>query len=261
MKTKFTHIVKSIIPFFAALFIQGALLAAISSGYRLLSGNPDIPESLEYNITVAVVFSCGLIFAFWYIKITGRSLREILLIKKARLHLSMLLIIPLGIGCQFFVSGIIGLIRDVFVKTFSDYGNAMEAYCEGNPIIVVIYLIILAPAAEELIFRGVIMNKALRGLTFTEANLLQAIFFGINHWNPVRSTYAFLIALLLGYVLKKYGTLAAPVMLHMVINASSFLVRLVPSGSLYAAAAAISGGMISAACIIYIMKVMKYKRN
>jgi hypothetical protein len=47
----------------------------------------------------------------------------------------------------------------------------------------------------------------------------------------------------------------------MVINASSFIVRLVPSGSLYAAAAAISGGMISAACIIYIMKVIQYNRN
>jgi membrane protease YdiL (CAAX protease family) len=261
VKKKITHIIKSLMPVSAALLIQSGLMAAAISAYGLITGNAKMPDILEYNLTVAVVLISGIAFAIWYLKLTEGSLREGIPIKPAKALLNLILLIPLGIGCQLFASGIIGLIRNIFVRTFNDYGNVMISYYIGNPAVVVIYITILAPVAEELIFRGVTMKKALKGLTFTEANLMQAVLFGIYHRTPVQCIYAFLSALLFGYILKGYGTLAAPVILHMVINASSFLVKLLPSGSLSAAAAAISGGAITALCILYIKKVVGYNNK
>lgn len=263
---KYILAIKSIMPFCAALFIQGMIFLVISSGYELTTGNPDIPADLEYYIPVAAILICGLIFAAWYLKLTGQGLLTFAGVKiktavrtdtytkagiKRKISLiNMLLLVPLGIGCQLFASGIISLISDIFVKTFNEYGKMMKTNYAGNPAVVVIYLVILAPVTEELIFRGVTMKKAAMSLTFMGANLLQATLFCIYHWNPVQSTYAFLSALLLGYILKKYDTLAAPIILHMVINASSFLIMLLPDNYVTAALLTVLGGALTVLCLV-----------
>ena len=84
---------------------------------------------------------------------------------------------------------------------------------------IIIYTVLLAPIVEELIFRGLIhhyFEKA--GLAFWIANLLQAILFGIYHLNLAQGICAGVIGVLIGYVVRKYDTLAAGIALHIVFN-------------------------------------------
>ena len=62
-------------------------------------------------------------------------------------------------------------------------------------------------------------------LTILE-NIIQAFYFGMIHLNLVQGIYAFLLGIVLGAVVKRYGTLKASMYLHFVINFSGQLLSL-----------------------------------
>jgi membrane protease YdiL (CAAX protease family) len=144
----------------------------------------------------------------------------------------MLLFLLLGIGCQFFFSGALNLILPMFPKVFEDYGETMEGILNSNLFLVLLYTIVIAPICEELIFRGVTLYRTQKVLSFLGANLLQAIFFGIYHGNIIQGIYAILMGFVLGLVYRRFHTIYASILLHVIINASSFIVMLFPESSI-----------------------------
>lgn len=79
-----------------------------------------------------------------------------------------------------------------------------------------LYAGILAPIAEEILFRGLIQRTLLPyGKRF--AILCSAFTFGIFHGNLLQSPYAFLVGLVLGYTAAEYS-IAWSMVLHMINN-------------------------------------------
>ena len=79
--------------------------------------------------------------------------------------------------------------------------------------------LVLAPLGEEIVYRGLTLRYLERaGLPFWTVNLLQAALFGFVHLNWVQGGYAFLLGLVLGCIYRKSGSLAAPMILHMLFN-------------------------------------------
>lgn len=79
--------------------------------------------------------------------------------------------------------------------------------------------ILLAPIVEELFFRGVTMRIAgMLSKKFWVVNCIQALIFGIAHMNLVQGTYAFLLGVVLGYLVKQYNSLYASMIAHAVFN-------------------------------------------
>ena len=60
---------------------------------------------------------------------------------------------------------------------------------------------------------------------FWIANALQAAAFGLLHLNIVQSTYAFLLGLAMGWVYWKTRDLRYPMVLHLSINAASYIIE------------------------------------
>ncbi len=86
------------------------------------------------------------------------------------------------------------------------------------------YSVAVAPAAEEILCRGIIVKKLEQyGRTF--AILISAMFFGLLHQNIVQFPVTMLIGVLFGYVAQKYS-LKAAVGLHMLNNASVEMVSI-----------------------------------
>lgn len=252
---KLLKIVNSSIPFCAALLIMGLIYSILSMGYKAYYGIEVIPEALAYNIPVIAVVTAGTLFLFWYLRIEKPVLKEE--IRKIASVKVLLLLVLLGIGCQFFASGVISAISRVFPEAFKEYGELMDTNYQGNLVIVVLYLVFLAPVMEELIFRGVTMAKSREALPFIGANLLQAALFGIYHWNPVQSTYAFLNGLIFGYIYKKFRTLLAPILLHIVINASSFLIMSFKETNITIITITLFGGTLLAGSSVFIVNMKK----
>lgn len=234
----------SVIPYIVVELLQYTLLFVFAYLKNLIT----MSEDMLYLLSVLFTAVIGIIFFFWY---RFESWGEAGTGRNTSLSLrNITLLISLGIGCQFFFSGVMVLIEPLFEKTFSDYADVLEKLTSGNQLIVLVFMILIAPVTEELIFRGVILTRANKYFGMIYANILQAALFGLYHGNVVQGIYAFIIGLLLGAVYNKFGIIYAPVLLHITINSSSLLMVLVPEHIIgYIMIMLIGGGIIAASLI------------
>ena len=91
---------------------------------------------------------------------------------------------------------------------------------------------ILAPLAEEVVFRGAVLRKLL-GMTPASrhwiAIAISALLFGIVHFNLPQGIHAFLIGLLLGWMYYRTRSIIPGIVFHWVNNTISYiLVNLMP---------------------------------
>ena len=252
MKRVITYLRMSIMPFLAAftiIFVVSnlfhiiyqfiiAFYVGITQGHEVLTDVGRLTREIAgmmsqnvlYLISIVAVFICGVVFYFWYRHETrGASRTDLSVMLNRRTLLYFLL---LGIGCQFVFSGAMNLIQPMFPTVFKDYGETMKGLLSSNLLLVLFYTLVIAPISEELIFRGVTLYRAAKVLPFFGANLLQAILFGMYHRNIVQGIYAAVMGFVLGLVYRRYRSIYAAIILHILINASSFCVVLFPPSTI-----------------------------
>lgn len=129
-------------------------------------------------------------------------------------------ILLLGIGVQYLCHGALSLINAVDPEILSGYGQMMENVGLGTQnIFSIIAAVCLAPIGEEVLFRLLTLDFAKRaGASFWVANVIQAVCFGIAHLNLVQGIYAFFMGIVLGWIYEKYHSLAAAILVHVIIN-------------------------------------------
>ena len=94
-----------------------------------------------------------------------------------------------------------------------------ESGIAGLTVMSTIATLVLAPIGEEITYRGLTLKYLERtGMPYWTANLLQAALFGFVHMNWVQGGYAFMLGILLGRLYRKSGSLAAPMIFHMLFN-------------------------------------------
>jgi membrane protease YdiL (CAAX protease family) len=189
----------------------------------------DIGEILNTSLTmdaslVISTFSaivCMVVFLMWYIKQVKNDNNTISIVSMKFKHI--LFVGLLGIGLQVGFSFILNLIAMVKPSWFYNYGLMMEQLGSGTSIVSLIYVVVIAPISEELIFRGVLLNKAKKKLPLLWANVLQAFLFGLYHMNMIQGIYAFIIGMFLGSICNGYKSIYAAVVLHVIINLCGLL--------------------------------------
>lgn len=236
---KFTKYLEGIVPFFIAegifYFVAVIILSIDKMAFFADSigtdvGNQSSGYSQDFLNLISMVGAvvCGIVFFLWYRKcIQGEArgkLRTIATLK------NIFFFFLLGVGCQFFATGIMSLLQPLFPGEFLKYNETINSILGGSRILVIAFSVFAAPIAEELIFRGVILHKTSKVITFTGANLLQAILFGLYHGNIIQGIYATILGFLLGLIYSKFQSIVAPILLHMIINASSFIIINLPTG-------------------------------
>ncbi len=213
-----------------------------------------LSQDAGYQLSALTVAIWGLLSFIWYRVETNGEVHS-----KTEEFLSgknLFLFILLGLGGQGFFSGAIGLLMGSFPNFFESYTDTIGSLVQGNRFVVVLYTVLIAPVAEELVFRGVILHKAGRVLPFIGANILQAAFFGIYHQNIVQGIYAALLGFLFGVVCRKFNSLYASILLHILVNASAFLVMLLPN-SVQNSIMMTTGGILLTVVSIISLKIWK----
>lgn len=176
------------------------------------------------NAMIGVVFYhiLGiLVFGLWYYFAYGKKKRPEKAEKPGIKGISMICVV--GVLLQILISGLLGVLMEIFPQAFESYFELMEAAGIMEVTFLSIFAtVILAPIGEELLCRGVIMRLAHKvSMKFWVINCIQALAFGIIHGNLVQGTYAFFLGLVLGYVYQKYHNIWMCMLLHAVINLSS----------------------------------------
>lgn len=236
-----------ILPFILGILLQlvviftGSLVYGMVKGFQLASTGVTDPLEIAdtitngltaeilLGITACYAVAAIVIFGIWYKKLHKDSEKPDL--KQALTPKNILMIALLGISLQIGISFLLNLIAAMKPEWFESYIELIETLGMGNSLISVLYVGIIAPISEEIIFRGVILTKAKKIMPLLAANILQAVLFGIYHMNLIQGTYAFLIGLLFGYLCIKLKSLYGGILLHMAVNLGGILLNLLPEGT------------------------------
>ena len=85
---------------------------------------------------------------------------------------------------------------------------------------------LLAPIAEELVFRGAILKSLLRSdkLSPWFAIIISAMLFSLIHMNPTQMPHAFVIGILLGWMYWRTGSILPGIAYHWANNSAAYLI-------------------------------------
>ena len=141
-------------------------------------------------------------------------------------------------------------------KIFSRYSGLAAASFEGqNPILLTAASVVLAPLAEEQIFRGMMYRRIRSYLGVPAGVLLSAAAFGIYHANFVQFIYAAALGILFALLYEKTRTLIVPVICHAAANAAEILrSRLGFSAADPPFAMAAAEAAAAALCLIFLIR-------
>lgn len=129
----------------------------------------------------------------------------------------------LGIATQVVASALLTFVLGFMPDVADSYNQNVSNLLTMTPMML-LYVCVLAPAIEELIFRGAVYGILRRFAPFIIANIFQALVFGIYHGNLVQGIYAFLLGMFIGWIMHLVGSLVCVMILHMSINLSGIVV-------------------------------------
>lgn len=181
----------------------------------------------QAGILVAKYLLYFLIFGLWYymshikkndISIKANSIKMI----KSFIPLLMMI---MGFAGQLLTDGFLSIARPHFPKVFSEYDKLLSNVTGINSsMLMLVGVILIAPIAEEILFRGIIQKYCHRCLLPPLAILLQGLLFGFYHGNTIQCLYASILGAVLGYIAYKFDSLIPGMILHIFINLSILFV-------------------------------------
>ncbi len=135
---------------------------------------------------------------------------------------NVLITVLCGVSLCFFANGTVCL-ESIWVPEIVEAFEEMAGVAGlGTNLFVILASILLAPIGEEYICRGLIQKFAKKAFgKFWIANIIQALVFGLIHMNWVQGIYAFVIGLVLGWLVERYDSIVLAMILHCVVNLSS----------------------------------------
>ncbi len=174
-----------------------------------------------------------LLFAAWYdyACVNGKDRKKYM--RETIQPVNLLAIVMIATGMCFFVNFQLPIVSMVLPdKVVMEFETTMDSIGYGIKLIPTLITLFFAPFSEEFMFRGVMFyylqrifeGKCGKRKTFWLANLMQADLFGIYHMNFIQGTYAFLVGLVLGYLMFHFGSILAPILAHMIHNFLSVFV-------------------------------------
>lgn len=195
------------------LFIHGGTRADLSR--LLLRSVNDYSMIISLVYAVIAIVWCGILYYKWQWRERTFLYRERL--GGARIPGAL----ALGFGTCIVLTVIVGVAAQLFPSAFSSYEKLMDTLDITNSVFAIPYVMLVGPVAEELIFRGVILDRLKPAFSFWVANALQAALFGIFHMNIIQGLYAFVLGMLLGMVVQVTGTILASMIMHITFNSTS----------------------------------------
>ena len=193
------------------------------AGVPLAQVNP----SLFQLIAGGVVYALSIFIVIgvpWFVK-RSRTTKEELGVQRWPTWLDIVWV-PAGAIVYIVLTGIIAFLAMNFLK-FVNYNQVQDTgfsnlSSQFEYIMAFIMLVIVAPIAEEILFRGYLLGKLRKYAPLWVAIIVTSLIFAIVHfaWNVGLDVFALSIALCLLRVMT--GSLWASIMLHMLKNSVAF---------------------------------------
>ena len=96
-----------------------------------------------------------------------------------------------------------------------------------HPLLLIFFVGVLAPVCEELVFRGAIFGGMKKEGNVFKAIMASGFLFGLLHMNINQASYAFVIGILLGFLVEATGSIFSSVLFHVLVNATNAVMMIV----------------------------------
>lgn len=206
----------------AAYFVPQVMLIFFVPGVNALLLSPNITNFLLIGLFEALTIAV----LFVFVKAYGLNFRDLGLSKFKLRDLWL----ALGGFAVYFIASIV--ISAVFQAVVPYDENQMQDIGFSNPTGIEVYLVflaivILAPLAEELLFRGFIFQGFRKKMPFWPTAILVSLLFALVHWQVNVGLDVFALSLVLCWLRERTGSLWPGIILHSTKNLVAFLLLFV----------------------------------
>ena len=117
-----------------------------------------------------------------------------------------------------YIGTYIGMMIESIFPELKASTNSLQSFAmTGDVLINALYLVILGPIMEELVFRKLLCDR-LRAYGDGVAVVVTGLLFGLTHGNLTQGVYAFTFGCFLAYIYLKTGNIFVTISYHMVLN-------------------------------------------
>jgi membrane protease YdiL (CAAX protease family) len=194
------------LPLWPVLLVSAILLFVLT---------PSVPVTAGHWRGIESLAPFGVPLGWWWVSARrrGYSTRDVLGQRPSRKDLALILVATLAaMGLQF------GWLASLSALDFipESWERAKSPLETASTPIQLARLVVVAPCAEEILFRGLIFRRSLRWMRPIPAALWSSLFFGICHLDTVGSG---LFALVMVGLYLQSGSLWVPIAAHSLNNA------------------------------------------
>lgn len=245
------HLSASSVVAYVALF--GVLILS-----NILYGTADPGQSADlinsYSMVIQIVTNAALIPIAWKLlqkdewKRKDQGLRSRIMVAESLKPGRIALILAFFITLSVLLNQLIAW--SGLHQLFPAYEAIAESvYNENQMLVSYLAVVLLAPFAEELIYRGLAYRRIRDYVGIRWAVLMSAAIFGIIHGNMVQFIFAFMMGLAMALIYERYRTIWAPIIAHMAVNlfscATEFAgVKILPESDVAAVGLFAAEGMV-----------------
>ena len=204
---------KAVIYFFAFLFIQVTTSFIVQGIVTLTTGKSMMESAIGFILTTALFSVITVVVFLWakWSKVSRHWIR-----KRPWVTLFWCVVAALGaiipsVWLQEHMPELPNLAEDAFDMILKDRWGYVSVG-------------LLAPLAEELVFRGAILRALLRWCSKPWVGIvLSALLFAVAHMNPAQLPHAFLIGLLLGWMYYRTDSIIPGIVYHWINNSVAYV--------------------------------------
>ena len=205
----------------------GGDMAAATEAYTDYMMN----SGIQTIILLVVYIVCSAVGLLWYkkgyVKKYTQQMRADFKERVLQVRTIVTLVLA-GIGCYCIAVLISSLVAYISPGSMELYNFVMGSALSGDAVVAFITTVILAPIAEELFFRGIIIRKLLSSNGVTAAIVIQAVLFGLYHLNPLQFFFVLPLGIVMGYAAYKLNSVIPCILIHAVNNFMPYVVSALP---------------------------------
>ena len=136
-----------------------------------------------------------------------------------------------------------------------EFAKVSQILFSGSEVLQLVGIGLIIPVCEELLFRGLLYMRMRQFMNVNYAILLSALIFAFIHGNIIQGVYAFIIGIIAAWFYEKYGSLKAPLLIHIAANLTallytSFLQQFIPEDSMNTVLLMIGAVCVAAAALL-----------
>ena len=203
-------------------FIMGIELAQNATDINVAEIEATLMEKIM-GATPLIAFISGIIavvFACILFKVRHKNVKVEMNLQPIGWKTIPLLCV-MGISLNFLISYVM-IILPIPESVMESYELQSSALTEIS-LLVFLATVLVAPIAEEVFCRGLMLSRFQKGMPITVAIIAQAIIFGLLHGHPLWIAYTTLVGVVFGVIAYKQRSIIGTIIMHAVFNFTAFM--------------------------------------